>query len=89
MTEPVLPDRSLRAGERVLLIDRKKRRYLVTLEAGGEFHTHSGFIPHDDIIGQGEGAPLRSTRILLLTRVLLGSRSKLSSTARIQNAGGW
>ena len=57
-----LPDRSLRAGERVLLIDRKKRRYLVTLEAGGEFHTHSGFVPHDDIIGQGEGAALRSTR---------------------------
>ena len=67
MTEPTvpstpLPDRSLRAGERVLLIDRKKRRYLVTLEVDAEFHTHSGFIPHNDIIGQGEGAPLRSTR---------------------------
>lgn len=56
------PDRSLRAGEQVLLIDRKKRRYLVTLEEGGEFHTHSGFIPHEQIIGQAEGAPLRSTR---------------------------
>lgn len=62
MTDPVVPDRSLRSGERVLLIDRKKRRYLVTLEDGGEFHTHSGFIPHADIIGQHEGAPLRSTR---------------------------
>lgn len=62
MTDPALPDRSLRAGERVLLIDRKKRRYLLTLEEAGEFHTHSGFIPHDDIIGQQEGAHLRSTR---------------------------
>ena len=62
MTEPVLPDRSLRAGERVLLIDRKKRRYLVTLEVDGEFHTHSGFLEHNAIIGQGEGAALRSTR---------------------------
>jgi tRNA (adenine57-N1/adenine58-N1)-methyltransferase catalytic subunit len=61
VTSPV-PDRSLRAGERVLLIDRKKRRYLITLEEGGEFHTHSGFIAHADIIGQGEGAVLRSTR---------------------------
>ena len=26
------------AGDRVLLVDRKDRRYLVTLEAGGEFH---------------------------------------------------
>jgi tRNA (adenine57-N1/adenine58-N1)-methyltransferase len=57
-----LPDRSLRAGERVLLIDRKKRRYLVTLEEGAEFHSHSGFIPHASIIGQPEGAVLRSTR---------------------------
>lgn len=62
MTEPTVPDRTLRDGEQVLLIDRKKRRYLVTLAAGGEFHTHSGFIAHDDIIGCNEGAPLRSTR---------------------------
>jgi tRNA (adenine57-N1/adenine58-N1)-methyltransferase len=62
--EPVesIPDRSLRVGEKVLLIDRKRRRYLVTLEDSGEFHTHSGFIPHAEIIGQAEGAALRSTR---------------------------
>ena len=30
--------RPFRVGERILLIDRKKRRYLVTLEEGGEFH---------------------------------------------------
>lgn len=57
-----LPDRSLRVGERVLLIDRKKRRYLVTLEDGAEFHTHSGFVPHADIVGHDEGSALRSTR---------------------------
>jgi len=55
-------DRTLRPGEQVLLIDRKKRRYLVTLEDGGEFHTHSGFVPHGEIIGEAEGAALRSTR---------------------------
>ncbi len=56
------PDRTFRAGEQILLIDRKKRRYLVTLAEGGEFHTHSGFIPHAEIIGNDEGVPLRSTR---------------------------
>ncbi len=56
------PDRSFRPEEQILLIDRKKRRYLVTLATGGEFHTHSGFVPHDDIIGRAEGTPLRSTR---------------------------
>ena len=56
------PDRRFRAGEQILLIDRKKRRYLVTLEEGAEFHTHSGFVPHDEIIGAAEGAALRSPR---------------------------
>ena len=56
------PDRSLRAGEQILLIDRKKRRYLVTLEDGGEFHTHSGFVAHDRLIGSQEGLPVPSTR---------------------------
>lgn len=54
--------RPLEAGERVLVIDSKKRRYLVTLDAGGEFHTHSGFVPHDSIIGEREGATVTSTR---------------------------
>jgi tRNA (adenine57-N1/adenine58-N1)-methyltransferase catalytic subunit len=61
-TTPAIPARPLRDGERVLLIDGKKRRYLVTLEAGAEFHTHSGFVPHDDIIGREEGALLRTTK---------------------------
>jgi tRNA (adenine57-N1/adenine58-N1)-methyltransferase len=50
------------AGEHVLLIDAKKRRYLITLEAGGEFHTHTGVVAHDEIIGLGEGSSLVSTR---------------------------
>jgi len=54
--------RPFRVGERILLIDRKKRRYLVTLEEAGEFHTHAGFVPHTEIVGRAEGAVLRSTR---------------------------
>lgn len=55
-------DRRFREGEEILLIDRKKRRYLVELTGGGEFHTHSGFVPHDAIIGADEGVVVRSTR---------------------------
>ncbi len=47
--------RPLEAGERVLLIDAKDRRYLVTLQAGGSFHTHAGIVAHDDVIGCEEG----------------------------------
>ena len=49
-------------GEKVLLIDAKKRRYLFTLKVDGEFHTHSGFLSHSDVIGTQEGAVLRSTK---------------------------
>jgi tRNA (adenine57-N1/adenine58-N1)-methyltransferase len=49
-------------GDQVLLIDAKRRRYLVTLAPGGEFHTHAGVVPHDDVIGAAEGSSVRSTR---------------------------
>jgi tRNA (adenine57-N1/adenine58-N1)-methyltransferase len=49
-------------GEKVLLIDAKARRYLLTLTEGGEFHSHTGVIPHSDIIGREEGVTFRSGR---------------------------
>jgi len=61
---PRLPgtDEPLAAGELVVLIDRKRRRYLVTLEAGGEWHSHAGLVPHDDMIGVLEGSAIRTNR---------------------------
>ena len=53
---------ALELGERVLLLDTKRRRYLVTLKEGGEFHSHAGFVPHADIVGRPEGAVVRSTK---------------------------
>jgi tRNA (adenine57-N1/adenine58-N1)-methyltransferase len=50
------------AGDRVLLVDARKRRHLVTLEAGGEFHTHAGIVKHDDLIGQPDGSTVRTTK---------------------------
>jgi tRNA (adenine57-N1/adenine58-N1)-methyltransferase len=52
----------LEYGERVMLLDAKKRRYLVTLAEGGEFHSHAGFVTHSDVAGQQEGVVVRSTR---------------------------
>ncbi|MBW3557045.1 MAG: tRNA (adenine-N1)-methyltransferase [Actinobacteria bacterium] len=49
------------AGERALLLDTKSRRYLVTLTVAGEFHTHAGYVHHDDLIGQPEGTSVRSS----------------------------
>jgi tRNA (adenine57-N1/adenine58-N1)-methyltransferase len=47
---------TLRAGERVLLVDAKARRYLLTLQPGAMFHTHAGIVAHDSIIGGTDGA---------------------------------
>ncbi len=44
-----------RAGELILLIDRKGRHHLIRLQPGGEFHFHDGVIAHDDVIGRDEG----------------------------------
>jgi tRNA (adenine57-N1/adenine58-N1)-methyltransferase len=49
-------------GERALLLDSKRRRYLVELKAGGEFHSHAGFVAHSDIVDAPEGVMVRSTK---------------------------
>ena len=54
--------RPFEPGDRVLLFDSKGRKYLLTLTAGGEFHTHAGPIAHDQLIGQSEGTVVRSSR---------------------------
>jgi len=53
---------NLTIGERVMLLDSKKRRYLMTLAEDGEFHSHAGFVVHSDMIGQPEGCVVKSTK---------------------------
>jgi tRNA (adenine57-N1/adenine58-N1)-methyltransferase catalytic subunit len=50
-----------RAGDRVLLVDAKARRYLITLAEGATFSTHAGSIPHAELIGAPEGTVVRTT----------------------------
>jgi tRNA (adenine57-N1/adenine58-N1)-methyltransferase len=66
-------DAGLAAGERVLLIDPKQRRYLVTLTQGLTFHTHAGTLSHDVIIGQPEGSTVKGStgRSFLVVRPTL------------------
>lgn len=51
----------LRPGERVQLTDEKGRMNTITLTPGGAFHTHRGFLPHDDLIGAPEGCVVTNT----------------------------
>lgn len=54
--------RPLTAGESVLFVDSRGRRYLVELAVDGEFHTHSGIVEHNELIGSDEGGVVRSNR---------------------------
>lgn len=47
--------RVFEAGDQALFVDKKDRRYLVELAAGGEFHTHAGIVAHNDVIGRPDG----------------------------------
>jgi tRNA (adenine57-N1/adenine58-N1)-methyltransferase catalytic subunit len=61
--------RSFRPGDQVLLVDTKRRRYLLTLSEGGEFHSHSGVVSHDAVIGAEEGVAARSTHGMTYTAI--------------------
>lgn len=52
----------LRPGDPVLFIDRKQRRYLITLKAGATADLRGGKIPHDELIGSEEGRLVLTTR---------------------------
>jgi len=55
-------NRPFAVGDKVLLLDNKQRRYLITLAAGAEFHTHTGLFSHDLLIGENEGIVVRNTK---------------------------
>jgi tRNA (adenine57-N1/adenine58-N1)-methyltransferase catalytic subunit len=61
-TTPAGTDAPLAPGEVVLVTDRKRRRYLLRLEPGAEWHSHAGVVAHDDLIGGPEGRALRTTK---------------------------
>ena len=53
-------DRGFAGGDLVLLVDRKTRTYLRRIEPGGFFHSHSGLLSWDDLLGRPEGSEVRS-----------------------------
>ena len=54
-------------GERVLLLDQRNRTYLLTLAAGGTYHTHGGTLGHDAMVGQTEGVRLETSGGMVVT----------------------
>ena len=50
----------LQSGDRVQLTDEKGTMYSFYLSAGGQWHSHKGWINHNDIIGLDEGSTVQS-----------------------------
>lgn len=48
-------------GERILLVDQRGRRYLMSLRPAETWHSHGGGLPHDLVIGSEEGVVVHST----------------------------
>ena len=63
-----------RPGELALLMDRKARRYMLTLDEAETFHSHLGRLRHDQLIGGSVGGWYRTDRghTLLAVRPTLG-----------------
>ena len=61
-------------GELALLLDRKSRRYLLTLDESETFHSHLGRLQHGQLIGGSVGGWYRTDRghTLLAVRPTLG-----------------
>ena len=61
-------------GEPALIVDRKGRRYLVTLACEEVFHSHLGRLAHDQLIGESVGGWYRTDKghTVLAVRPTLG-----------------
>ena len=55
------------AGDRIQLTDPKGKLYSFTITEGKEWHTHKGWIVHDELIGLPEGSVVSTTAGLKFT----------------------
>ena len=73
-------------GDLVLLVDRKDRSYLRRLEQGGFYHSHTGLVAWDDLLGRPEGSEVRSaggTRFLAFRPTLSDYIIKMKRGAQV------
>lgn len=56
-----------KVGDRVQLTDPKGKLYSFTITPGKEWHTHKGWINHDDLVGLPEGSVVSTTAGLKFT----------------------
>ncbi len=76
----------LEAGDPALLIDSKGRRFLLELTPDRTFQYHEGAVPHNDLIGRGDGSWIVSStgaQLLLLRPRLADFTLKMKRSAQV------
>ena len=79
MTETEIPRYVFREGDRALIIDRRGRRYLVTLDPPATFHSDLGGLAHADLIGRNEGVRVTTSK----GHVLLALKPTMADFTRL------
>jgi len=54
-------DRNFQVGDRVQLTDAKGKMHTITLQLNQEWHTHNGWLVHNEVIGAPEGSVVETT----------------------------
>jgi tRNA (adenine57-N1/adenine58-N1)-methyltransferase catalytic subunit len=54
-------------GDRVILIDQRGRIYALALQTNATYHTHSGTLQHETLIGKPEGTRVETSGGMVLT----------------------
>lgn len=54
-------DRNFQVGDRVQLTDAKGKMHTITLQLNQEWHTHNGWLVHNEVIGTPEGSVVETT----------------------------
>ena len=80
---PETPRYIFQEGDHALNIDRRGRRYLLTLKAAKSDQNHLGTFNHDDIIGKPEGVRLRTSKGHILIVVKPGMADFIRIMPRI------
>ena len=78
MNETQVEKNKFQIGDLALLIDRKDRRYMITLAEGETYHCHLGQLSHDNIIGNNVGGWFRTDK----GHILLGIHPSLGDFVR-------
>lgn len=73
----------VRAGDTVVMVDIKGKRYLLKVKPGNKFETNRGYVPHDDIIGKTYGDVVYTNRDFPFLILSPSTYDLIQSTRRI------